>query len=380
MYNHKEICDMLEVSLKELIITVDKCIKFKKSEQNWFDIAKGCLGYPASILLLTVVDTIGSVFEGVLDFKVKIDGNLKTITHNSYEHFYIFNSQFYGREFTEDIIKEIYESYRCLLVHNSSLLVGCTLDIGTIDSIPIEIIDDIKGDAYPFRINLRAFHKLSARAVDLFLQHAWVNEDQIMRGRLAEKLNKEFKLPPSYMDFCDTTTGTVQSVTSVLCESTDNTGTKKRKYFVEFEFKTPDNNYYWFPLFVNAENISEANKYAKAVETALQEHYEVRNKSVPSLYIEGMSSDFISKYIKQRSITKLQYLFMDAWRFEDIKKSIGFEQGVALEVTQSNDKDHDNQIIAKLAEHHKFPVRLIHASDLGAIDEFLLINVVIPSK
>lgn len=111
MVIHNKVEEMLKESIQEMLDAASLCINFKK-ENN------GCLGYPATILLLSIADTIGSYYEGNKNFKIKVDGKEKFISGNSFQHFYIFNSEYYNLQLTDKFIQKIYKNFRSLLVHN----------------------------------------------------------------------------------------------------------------------------------------------------------------------------------------------------------------------------------------------------------------------
>ena len=162
---HSRTEDMLKESLVDMLNGAEVCIQFKKEKG-------GCLGYPAAVLLLSIVDTIGSYYEGNKDFKIKIDGKLKTIDGDAFKHFFILNSEYYDFQLSEKFIKKIYDNYRSLLVHNGVIAPGHLI---TIDD-PLRramsedaISNSATGKNYP-SIHLKPFYRSTEFAVSKFIK------------------------------------------------------------------------------------------------------------------------------------------------------------------------------------------------------------------
>lgn len=140
---------MIQESLIEMIAVSDYCINFRKDPKTWG--SHGCYGYPSAVLLFSITDSIGSYI---------LDG----LTRN---HFNILNHpDYYNLGLSEDDIKVIYENYRCILTHNSTMPLEHFLAIGTIESPVFEY----KGEN-PY-INLIPFLAISKKCVFNFLENA----------------------------------------------------------------------------------------------------------------------------------------------------------------------------------------------------------------
>src|SRR3989344_940232 len=99
---HTNIPSMLQESLPEMLLGAKYCIEFRKDKSFWP--APGCYGYPAALLLLSIVDSIGSYIE---------QGNVEN-------HFKVLkNADYYGLSLPGDEIRVLYNKYRNLLIHNS---------------------------------------------------------------------------------------------------------------------------------------------------------------------------------------------------------------------------------------------------------------------
>lgn len=161
---HNSPKSMIALSLKEILVSVDSMLKYKKEKKVWEH--TGCLGYPATILLLSVVDAMGThICKGSVE-----------------NHFNILKDRKYFSDFefhTKDV-KAIYKGFRCKLVHNSLMYVNFTLDIKSPNGTPI-IWNDDKPTLY-----LVDFNNLVKKAADKFLK-------QLPKIKLNEKILKEIE-------------------------------------------------------------------------------------------------------------------------------------------------------------------------------------------
>lgn len=105
---------MLQESLVEMYLVAKYCIEFRKDTNIWP--ASGCYGYPGALLLLSIVDSIGSY---VID------------TRETRPHFNILkHADYYNLSISDTDITAIYTEYRNLLTHNSVMAKEAVLDIG----------------------------------------------------------------------------------------------------------------------------------------------------------------------------------------------------------------------------------------------------------
>lgn len=110
---HLSHTSMIKESLPEFVEVADYCINFRKDPKIWG--SDGCYGYPANVLLLAIVDAIGSYVLG---------GSTR-------KHFDILNhSDYYNLKLDKESTKQIYEAYRCLGTHNAVLGKNVFLQIG----------------------------------------------------------------------------------------------------------------------------------------------------------------------------------------------------------------------------------------------------------
>lgn len=113
---------MLEESLDETLEAARICVFYEKTNSKWGRFNNGgCLGFPAGILLFSIIDAIGSYFWGDKTFNVNLDGKQVTIGGDGWEHFKILNSKYFNKTLSSSFLKVLYKNFRCSLVHNATL-------------------------------------------------------------------------------------------------------------------------------------------------------------------------------------------------------------------------------------------------------------------
>lgn len=127
--------EQLIEALNEDIYVIKHCLNFVKKDAGnpeWEN-DNGCLGIPATILLCSVIDTIGSFFRGSA-YKIKIDENNYSINTVD-EHFFILNhDKLFNLNLKGITIRDFYSTYRSKLTHNNSLPLNNFLAIGKDES------------------------------------------------------------------------------------------------------------------------------------------------------------------------------------------------------------------------------------------------------
>lgn len=145
---HPNIPSMLQESLLEMLLVAKYCIDFRKDEGVWS--VPGCYGYPAALLLLSIVDSIGSYVE---------QGNVEN-------HFKIIrNIDYYGLDLSDDEIRILYDNYRNLLAHNSVIANNVVLGI-SVENHPI-----LQNQNGTYLLNLIPFYNANLKAINAFLNN-----------------------------------------------------------------------------------------------------------------------------------------------------------------------------------------------------------------
>lgn len=144
---HGTIPSMLQESIPEMLLVAKFCIEFSKDTNIWP--APGCYGYPAVILLLSIVDSIGSYVE-----QGTVENHFKVLN----------NKEYYSLYMGPDEIKIMY-NYRNLLSHNTVMNLNISLGIGTAED-PV-----LQSENGRYKLNLIPFYNVSVKAIDHFLNN-----------------------------------------------------------------------------------------------------------------------------------------------------------------------------------------------------------------
>ncbi len=164
---HNDLQSMLTESLPEMLLVAKYCIEFHKDPELWG--SPGCYGYPASLLLLSIVDSIGSHIYG----------------GNADKRFRILNDpKYFGLNLTPNEVSTIKEKYRDLLAHNSLLAANVELSSGN-HSDPVLI--SMNGR---YRLNIVPLYDACVKVVVSLLN----NPNVLGNSPAIENINKKIKL------------------------------------------------------------------------------------------------------------------------------------------------------------------------------------------
>lgn len=145
---HDSIPSMLQESLQEMLLVAKYCIEFRKKVPPWP--YPGCYGYPATLILLSIADGIGSYVE-----QGKVENHFKILNNQNY----------YNLDLDKRTLRAIYDYYRNTLSHNAVLAPNVVLDIGQ----PTEnVIEKINGS---YLLKLVPLYNISTVAVNIFLNN-----------------------------------------------------------------------------------------------------------------------------------------------------------------------------------------------------------------
>jgi len=166
---HKNLSSLIRESIIEYLVVADYCVNYRKDEDIWG--APGCFGYPSTILLMSIADSIGSYV---------IEGDCVE------DHFKILNEvDYYNFNLSEEELRLLYKHHRCLLNHNAGLSLKVGLGIGDNESKVVEWKED--GKLY---LNLKPFLESTKLVVKKFFDND--NIDNIIENSNQSKkvLNK----------------------------------------------------------------------------------------------------------------------------------------------------------------------------------------------
>jgi hypothetical protein len=156
--------EILKVSLPEIIEAAKFCVNHRKKNG-------GCLGYPAAILLFSIIDSIGSYFKENNNIKIIIDGKSNITIKKASEHFRILNSKYFNQNLSARNIEKIYSDFRCCLTHNSVLAIGSSMTISNNSGNVFEIRKK-PHDEDEIIISITDLFNLCEDAVNKFLKEA----------------------------------------------------------------------------------------------------------------------------------------------------------------------------------------------------------------
>lgn len=162
MHEYKSITHVLATTLREYLSASKLALEFKKPS-DWGAEQGHCLGFATAHLLFCVVDAIGSYHRGS-GITFLIDKKQRAIKASDFQHFFVLNGlEYYGQDLRHTQIKELYDDYRNLLVHNASIATGAMIVFDVNDP---QIFPSQSGR---LQVNLPSFHNRSVTAVENFL-------------------------------------------------------------------------------------------------------------------------------------------------------------------------------------------------------------------
>lgn len=150
-----------------------------------------------------------------------------------------------------------------------------------------------------------------------------------------------------------------------------------RKFFIEFEFKSNFENYYWFPLTLHAETLESAEILAKAVQKAIEQNYTLKRKTQVQPIIDDINTEYFADYVKQRLRGRISILNFNVWKFTHIDSIPELNFNEHLELINSSDNLSPGKIASTISRQ-KFPVNTYYSDSNQDFKEFLSVNVVAP--
>ena len=147
--------ELLAASLREYIESSKLALEYQKDE-TWK--GAGCLGFASALLLMSVVDTIGSYLRRS-DVTVEIDGVSRRIDGDGFKHFFVLNvPDAFGQSLSHAEIKQLYDTYRSPLSHNAAIAFSNALIADGSSEVPFPIVNGRRV------VNLVPLHNLCCKA------------------------------------------------------------------------------------------------------------------------------------------------------------------------------------------------------------------------
>jgi len=183
---------MLKESLKETLEAAKFCSNYRKTDEKWGEFKTGgCLGFPAAILLFSIIDTIGSYFRGDGDIEILIDSKNSTIEKDGWQHFKILNSKYFNQVLSQEYIKTLYSKFRSYLAHNSVLGKNAVMIMensswnAEIKGKAFFLGEDTNGDTV-YVISIKELCELCESAIDSFLSDV---DEVVPNSKQGKKFN-----------------------------------------------------------------------------------------------------------------------------------------------------------------------------------------------
>lgn len=168
---------MLIENLEECLYTVEYCLKYRKQQNSVLWSAphapNGCLGYPAFILLMTNIDTLGGLLGGNKEHTLSISSNGKKGPFNYYNsgsgRFKILNTEYFDFNLDEQVIRDLYQFGRSGMIHNSVL--GRDIELIPLNGPEAIQVNPIQGKGR-IKVYLPTLLKSCKKAVEKFKQNS----------------------------------------------------------------------------------------------------------------------------------------------------------------------------------------------------------------
>ncbi|WP_175633909.1 hypothetical protein [Pedobacter ghigonis] len=175
---------MVIEALDEYIYAIGEMLKYRKQDSSiWANPNFGTLGYPVTVLLFVIVDTIASYHsESSKPLQIKVDGNSVKITRPS-THFNILNSEYFNLDLKSKEINALYRIGRSRLIHNS--VIGDELTLVAGRGVKFIEVNEYPGKG-KYVIYLTDFYEACIAAVNMFK----TNKEEIFKHSKKKTLPK----------------------------------------------------------------------------------------------------------------------------------------------------------------------------------------------
>jgi hypothetical protein len=169
MAMHRKKLGLAKESVYEMLHVAEYAVTYGKTDKvKWGDNATGgILGYPATVILFSIIDCLGSYFANDPNFTVSVDGKEQKIKSAS-QHIYILNSKYFNLDLSRIDLDNIYENVRSTLTHNSLLPEGYILQVGENERLPFNIAVN-EFDKRIYFVNVIRLFEITRKAVEGFM-------------------------------------------------------------------------------------------------------------------------------------------------------------------------------------------------------------------
>ncbi|WP_293299583.1 hypothetical protein [Pedobacter sp. UBA4863] len=179
---HKSPKEMVIEALEEHIFAAKYLLNYRKLDKHvWANANGGVLGFPATILLFAIVDTIGSYYRNT-NYQIQVDGLSTTIDDEGWQHFKILNSLYFNLNLSTEDLKQIYVFARSKLVHNS--VIGSNFLLKASNDSPFIAITTTE-NSIKYVLNLKSFCRQCEQAIINFRNNA---DEIFQNSKIGRKL------------------------------------------------------------------------------------------------------------------------------------------------------------------------------------------------
>jgi hypothetical protein len=183
----------------EMLHVAEYCVTYRKNDKaQWGNNATGgILGFPATIILFSIIDCIGSYFRNDPNFSVKIDDR-DWIINKPNQHIYILNSKYFNLTLRQHDLDNIYNNVRSTLTHNSLLPEGYFLQVGENEDLPFNIALN-EYDKIIYFINVIKLFEFTKAAVEQFMGDLDKGEFKFESSTIHANISKRDVPTPMYL-------------------------------------------------------------------------------------------------------------------------------------------------------------------------------------
>ncbi len=148
------------------------------------------------------------------------------------------------------------------------------------------------------------------------------------------------------------------------------------KFFVEYEFESDSGSKYWLPVFVSANTKADAENIKKSLKTGIASKFSITKAAELRPVIEGLNSDFLANYAKdrlkgRRSVLRVNYIDMEAL---DPKPEWSFERH--MKIVEASPEDYAGKKLG-VSTRIDLPVSCIR-DNWPSFEQLLIVDVVRP--
>jgi hypothetical protein len=187
-------------AIYEMLHVAKYCITYRKDDKaQWGNNATGgILGFPATVILFSIIDCLGSYFANDPKFSVKIDGKDWRIK-SSGQHIYILNSKYFDLDLSQIDLDNIYHNVRSTLTHNSMLPEGYSLQVGENEKLPFNIALN-ENDKRIYFINIIRLFEVTNTAINNFMDDLEMGDFIFESSDTHSIVSKRDVSTPVYLD------------------------------------------------------------------------------------------------------------------------------------------------------------------------------------